>query len=187
MVGDAQVFVGELIDGDRFLCARICAGVLQHSFYDGIRPFSMLVDLFFILPDIIGYMDGLFYIATFQLLYLFVDKVFIDIRKIGYKVQGFWISWAIPAVSSPRDAIFSACISCACADSNTFNVFSTIFFWASTFSFSSLICAVATATFVQARVLIDNSLGVPAKDQRNGRNNDCRIKQVHPPGSPPGR
>jgi hypothetical protein len=40
-------------------------------------------------------------------------------EKLFTKFKGFCISWAIPAVSSPSDAIFSDWISNACADFNS--------------------------------------------------------------------
>ena len=48
--------------------------------------------------------------------------------KLLTKFNGFCISCAMPAVSSPRLAIFSDCISCACAAVRFFKVCSTFCF-----------------------------------------------------------
>ena len=81
--------------------------MLQHAFYNGICAFAVVVYFLFILFDIISYCFYFLDIAFINFLFISsINSVFTS-EKLFTKFKGFCISWAMPAVSSPREAIFS--------------------------------------------------------------------------------
>ena len=98
-------------------------GMLQHAFYNPVCTFAVVVDLGFILLNVISYFGCQLQVAGCQLFFNSPINSVLTSEKLFTKFSGFCISCAIPAVSSPNEAIFSDCISCFCVSLSSISVF----------------------------------------------------------------
>ena len=115
--------------------------MLQHSFYNCIRTFAMMIYFFFILFNIICNRNRFFYdfrlsISVFNSP---INSLFTS-EKLFTKFNGFCISCAMPAVSSPSEAIFSDWMSWAWVDFNSDKVLSTFSFCCCNKTFAFCFC-----------------------------------------------
>ena len=86
MIGKSEVFVNQWINICEFFKATAAATVLEHTFNNGIGTFTMVVDLFLILNNIIGNIFCISQIPFVHFLFHFCQKFFVYLREIIDKI-----------------------------------------------------------------------------------------------------